>query len=204
MFQVNKPTDFLARNRKAAVRSTKPDPRKKEEHDKRPPAKPRASKPLKAPTAAATATADTVTISKDYLDQLMQMSVAKNQPRATEVDRVVPSHIPGLESRPPDGVHAGGGGGGAVLVRVPSPYRAPQQLTQHEQWLSELSAQADEQRGRREREKAKRINTPEDYCPWGRPGGGAPIRDESGAVVNLYRHRAKNGQIGESITPTVY
>ncbi len=82
---------------------------------------------------------------------------------------------------------------------------APQRetgLSAHEQWLRDLAMQAEEQKRKkmieRERQKAQ---TPQDiYFPFGRPGGGAPIKSESGTLLTDYRTRERVGEETHSET----
>lgn len=150
---------------------------------------------------------DTVEISKTYLDRLLQMCVAPQQcagsttfamtttphpvlPTAsdaiTAVPHIQPEHnqIPGpwpatstdgLDNRPSQQVHVAA------------------TLSPQEQWLSYLAQQRNEQAARREKEKLKKRteDPPEEYFPWGRPGGGAPIRSISGTLLTNYSTRSQ-------------
>ena len=77
--------------------------------------------------------------------------------------------------------------------------RAQQQaaaLSPQEQWAADLAQQRREQAARREEEERQRRGDrecapQEEYFPWGRPGGGAPIRTTSGTLLTDYSTRSR-------------
>ena len=67
-----------------------------------------------------------------------------------------------------------------------------QGLSPHDKWLQELAAQVEEQKAKKERNRLQeQQSTVEEYFPFGRPGGGAPIRSQSGALLTDYRSRTR-------------
>ena len=67
-----------------------------------------------------------------------------------------------------------------------------QGLSPREKWLKDLAAQVEEQKAKKERKRLQeQQSTVEEYFPFGRPGGGAPIRSQSGAVLTDYRSRTR-------------
>ena len=74
---------------------------------------------------------------------------------------------------------------------MPTTHHNNQGLSPHDKWLKELAAQVEEQKARKERNRlTERQTTVEEYFPFGRPGGGAPIKSQSGQVLTDYRSRA--------------
>ena len=52
--------------------------------------------------------------------------------------------------------------------------------------------QVEEQKAKKERNRLlQQQSTVEEYFPFGRPGGGAPIRSQSGALLTNYRSRTR-------------
>lgn len=173
--------------------------------------------------------ANTVVISKQYLDELLRMSVMRDDvkvgsnvmrdsvkvgsnvthedirvPVINDVTHVNldPTQVPELEANTSSHHQP------VVTQSPPKPHNSSinhqgpppgHQTTPHgnqgkEQWLYDLAIQAKEQRERRESEKLRqKQNSPEDYFPFGRPGGGAPITSETGQVLTNYRHRGQMG-----------
>lgn len=67
-----------------------------------------------------------------------------------------------------------------------------QGLSPHEKWLQDLAAQVEEQKIKKERDRLReQESTAEEYFPFGRPGGGAPIRSQSGTLLTDYRSRTR-------------
>lgn len=67
-----------------------------------------------------------------------------------------------------------------------------QGLSPREKWLKDLAAQVEEQKAKKERNRLQeQQSTVEEYFPFGRPGGGAPIRSQSGALLTDYRSRTR-------------
>ena len=67
-----------------------------------------------------------------------------------------------------------------------------QGLSPREKWLQELAAQVEEQKAKKERNRLQeQQSTVEEYFPFGRPGGGAPIRSQSGMLLTDYRSRTR-------------
>ena len=162
---------------------------------------------------------DTVVISKDYLDQLMRRSIMADsgQPpvQGKTHDRVVLDHgqIPGLSdisalsqihsqqdygmrNQPPERREHEHPPDHSQLHKQPvTQFPERRELSQHEQWLRDLATQVEEKHQRKLAEKGRqRQRTPEDYNPWGRPGCGAPIKDQSGQLLTDFRTR---GRVGE-------
>ena len=126
---------------------------------------------------------ETVEISRSYLERLLQMTVA-SQPVApsstaapvppetndiTSVLHIQPdrSHIPGLRDN------------GYLTQQDMAARRQAEQRKKDREDKSTMAA-------RRQQEREQ-----EDYCPWGRPGGGAPIRTVSGALLTNYSTRGQ-------------
>lgn len=162
---------------------------------------------------------DTVTISKSYLDELLRMSVMRddssisketsrditkseapsNRHNALERVTVEPTHVPGLDLTSPQ-----------HTISPPPPHQRTKPHTEHaqkiptavqvnnpclsprEKWLQDLAAQVEEQKAKKEKNRLReRQPTVEEYFPFGRPGGGAPIRSQSGQLLTDYRSRTR-------------
>lgn len=67
-----------------------------------------------------------------------------------------------------------------------------QGFSPRDKWLQELAAQVEEQKAKKERNWLQEQQpTVEEYFPFGRPGGGAPIRSQSGTLLTDYRSRTR-------------
>ena len=159
---------------------------------------------------------DTVMISKNYLQELLRMSMIREGTTANggtdhekNVDKpdkpvtvvnVEPAQIPGLDITSPK--HATSPpkqpiqqtGHAQYYPQANSqgltPHTNNNKLTPHEKWLQELAAQVDEQKAEKERKRLmEQQSAVEEYFPFGRPGGGAPIRSQSGQLLTDYRSR---------------
>lgn len=196
MYDVQKTPDFIGRNRRA-VRNAGRE-RGKE------------TGPLKAPGQRRREKAsDTVEISKSYLDKLLQMCLAPQQ--SVALDTTSATTDTKLPTAPGPTGHIM-----TDLNRGPRPCPAPNAdglsnrrseqaaaaLSPQEQWLSDLAQQRTEQIAKREEEKLRKRteDPPEEYFPWGRPGGGAPIRTVSGTLLTNYSTR---GQAVEDMRNTL-
>ena len=191
---VQKTPDFIGRNRRA-VRNVGRE-RGKE------------TGPLKAPGQRRREKgSDTVEISKSYLDKLLQMCLAPQQSVALDTTsattlptapgptgRIKPDHNHG--PRPCPAPNADG-------LSNRRSEQAAAALSPQEQWLSDLAQQRTEQIAKREEEKLRKRteDPPEEYFPWGRPGGGAPIRTVSGTLLTNYSTR---GQAVEDMRNTLW
>ena len=157
-----------------------------------------------------TESANTVVVSKQYLDELLRMSVMREDVKGGNTVTHVsldPSQVPGLEStiasntssthqKPVNQTPVK-----PLLPNITNDQESPPnyQAAHHgnqgkEQWLNDLAIQAMEQRQRKKSEKMRQKQTsPEEYFPFGRPGGGAPIRSQSGQLLTNYRFRSQMG-----------
>lgn len=137
---------------------------------------------------------DTVEISKSYLDKLLQMCLAPQQSVALDTtsatkNATLPAasgHIQPHHNWAP--VPNADGSSNRHSDQAATTALSPQQ-----QWLSDLAHQRTEQIARREKEKLRKRtdDPPEEYFPWGRPGGGAPIRTVSGTLLTNYSTRGQ-------------
>ena len=76
-----------------------------------------------------------------------------------------------------------------------------QGLSPHEKWLQELAAQVEEQKAKKERNRLlEQQSKVEEYFPFGRPGGGAPIKSQSGTLLTDYRSRTRVQEQGGMAT----
>lgn len=105
-------------------------------------------------------------------------------------------HVSATSSRPTE--HAQISATAQHRYQGHTPRHAPQQannyegLSPREKWLQELAAQVKEQKAKKERNRLQeQRSTVEEYFPFGRPGGGAPIRSQSGALLTDYRSRTR-------------
>ena len=198
-----KPPDFISRNRRA-VRGA--------ERERRGKGRDSGKQLMKTHERSS----DTVEISKSYLDRLLQVSVAP-PPQPTSVAQhtafaaagtraqdtaphVVPAHtaangitsVPHIQPDhtrlwPPPAPTSDGQSNGCSDVAT----RAAVGLSSREQWLADLARQREEQTARREVEETLAKDPQEEYFPWGRPGGGAPIRTISGTLLTNYSTRGR-------------
>ena len=160
--------------------------------------------------------AETVVVSKSYLDQLLRMSVtaAPQGPTQETFSQPSPHHAPPHTSRlhntitmathiQPDPSQVPGLPPPSSLPDHSSlvpPFSLPDHsasrgtLSPRQQWLADLNQQRREQAARRKEEEEQRRRGQEagevGYFPWGRPGGGAPIRTNSGKLLTDYASRA--------------
>lgn len=191
-----KPSNFLARNRRAVCGSTRPEESQRSRHENT-----RQGKPIPASRRREEEGGkETVVISKTYLDELLRMNSGEVGGSRSHVV-VDARNVPGQQDtmQPQHSSHTAASHKNTVPNNGIPPsnhthreQESKQPLSQHEQWLRDLSKQAEEQRKKREAEKQREKESfTEDYNPWGRPGGGAPIRSESGNLLTDYRTRGR-------------
>ena len=169
-------------------------------------------------------------ISKSYLDDLLRMSVmrgdSERETKCAPVNKhtdsrvtVEPTQIPGLdltshhhsahEPPPQPSSHAHQSTGHAQYQSTPLQAKSTvgKELSPQEKWLQDLAAQVEEQKAKKERSRLlEKQSTVEEYFPFGRPGGGAPIRSQSGHLLTDYRSRTRHpdqdgmasGHLGET------
>ena len=162
MRSLQKPPDFIGRNRRAVRDWGKQGGKPRQEKEER-----------------RNETRDTVEISKGDLERLLKMAAALHQPisscQLNLNTRVQPdlSQIPGLQPQIP-GSQSGIPGLQPQIpgqkVQSPGGTLQPQSSA-----LAKIERKKDE----------------EEYYPWGRPGGGAPIRSVSGALLTNYSTRGQ-------------
>ena len=155
---------------------------------------------------------DTVVISKNYLQELLRKSLMcegstadddtkrenyENVGKRDNSVTVEPAQIPGLDitsskhvtSTPKPAVQQTGYSPQANSQGL-TPHTNDKGLTPHEKWLQDLAAQVEEQKAQKERKRLmEQQSAVEEYFPFGRPGGGAPIRSQSGQLLTDYRSR---------------
>ena len=239
--QSKPPTNFLSRNKRAIRDKCRSQAASRDASNKEPPkAQPRSKKSLerqvlqrKRSTSGDDRGAgqrqstmeggdiDTVMISKNYLQELLRMSImhegtgntnryvrqdhenAGKHDNSLTVVNVEPTQIPGLDITSPKHVtsppkqpiqRVGHEQYSSVSPQANSQGLSPltnnHELTPHEKWLQDLAAQVEEQKARKERKRLiEQKSAVEEYFPFGRPGGGAPIRSQSGQVLTDYRLR---------------
>ena len=153
---------------------------------------------------------ETVVISKTYLDELLRVNGGPGVSGSGSHVVVDPGDVPGLlDSTQPQHIshavasHKTVPSDGTPVGHPPNHTHREQELecnpslSQHDQWLRDLSKQVEDQRRKRESEKLREKEPIiEDYNPWGRPGGGAPIRSESGNLLTDYRTRGRVAEEG--------
>ena len=112
---------------------------------------------------------DTVEISKGELEKLLRMAVSFQPPSLTHI-RPDPSEIPGLQEY----------------------YQMPGMHNQIPGLQNQMPGMQNKIQGYAQKaEKKKDPQQCEEYCPWGRPGGGAPIRTVSGTLLTNYCTRGQ-------------
>lgn len=143
---------------------------------------------------------ETVTVSKEYLDKLLRMSMLAEGAQAASGEAGGTSHVvlahsqvPGLEQQSTaldlrGNDHGSKAEGGRHGVRVAMQHNR----SVHDQWLDDLAAQAEEQKMRREaeRQQKKLPMMEKEYNPWGKPGCGAPMRTSSGNIPTDFHRKA--------------
>jgi hypothetical protein len=112
---------------------------------------------------------DTVEISKSELEKLLKMAVSFQPPSPTHI-RPDPSQIPGLQNQ---------------ITGLQKYYQTPGMQNQMPGMHNQIQGCA------QKAEKKKDPQQCEEYYPWGRPGGGAPIRTVSGALLTNYSTRGQ-------------
>ena len=146
---------------------------------------------------------ETVQVSKKYLERLLQMTVGTDQHSAAQNTAYTPHtahnditsvsqiHIPVTWPAP--------SGADSRLVAQQCPHsQEPRDLSWH---LKEQATRREETTSKREQaigreettrrkqensQRGRREELHEEYFPWGRPGGGAPIRSTSGTLLTNY------------------
>ena len=207
IFCPQKATDFIGRNRRA-VREHDRGGRGRVEKGKE-----NGGAGKKGGRVRGEGGAETVVVSRSYLDQLLRMSVTAVPQAAAEETRSHPGphHTPPHSSRPHNTI--------TMATHIhPDPSRVPGlpprssvpepssllphaalpssgTLSPRQQWLADLNQQCREQAARRREEEEEQRRGQEarevGYFPWGRPGGGAPIRTNSGKLLTDYASRAQ-------------
>ena len=178
-----------------------------------------------APPIKSSEDVNTVMISKSYLDGLLRMTmtgVGQSKQSAVESNTVrhvkLDTHqVPGLsEATPPNTIaqysdgqidrfvgvrgqqhdHAPSHSGVIGQQHVHGHTTSNQPLSKHEQWMRDLAQQVEDKKMREKKQKEEMSGI---FFPFGRPGGGAPIRDESGGVVADLRSKVRTSYDGPSL-----
>ena len=130
---------------------------------------------------------DTVEISKSELERLLKMAVSFQQTSPTH-NRPDPSQIPGLQNHVPGGPglqnHVPG-----LQNQVPGLQNQVPGLQNHVPGLHnrfQNEVAEFQSNGIKKNERKTDSEQFEEYFPWGRPGGGAPIKTVSGTLLTNY------------------
>ncbi len=145
--------------------------------------------------------ANSVTVSKSYLDNLLRLTAAPPQQNNVNHVQMDCMQVPGLDpSSHPHALMATQPH--TVTATQPHTVTATQQphtttatqnnapcTTANEQWMNDIAKQVDEKKSKRRRRTPLPVE--EVYFPFGRPGCGAPLRTETGKVVADLRSRVR-------------
>jgi hypothetical protein len=141
---------------------------------------------------------DTVEISKSELEKLLKMAVSFQPPSPTHI-RPDPSQIPGLQNQI-TGLQKYYQTPG-MQNQITGLYQTPgmqnqiaglQKYYQTPGMQNQMPGMHNQIQGCAQKaEKKKDPQQCEEYYPWGRPGGGAPIRTVSGALLTNYSTRGQ-------------